>query len=125
MPSSLLVIGLSVPAGKSSMLDVLAGKKVGKKGLEGLVTLNGVPINPHLANRCISYVGQEDVFVPMLTVWESLSFVAKLSMPPMPAVVRHARMDAVLGTLGLGRVKNSKVKQPCRVCRIATRLHLV
>lgn len=91
------------------MLDILAGRKIGK-GLEGTVTLNGLPIEPNLANRCISYVGQEDVFLPMLTVWESLLFIARLSMQPLPNVVREARMNKVLETLGLSRVKNSKVK---------------
>ena len=97
-------------AGKSTMLDILAGKNSGK-GLTGSVTLNGEPINPHLANRCISYVGQEDVFMPMLTVWECLLFVAELSAQASSKVQRDARMNLVLNTLGLGRIKNSKVSK--------------
>ena len=100
----------SFHAGKSTMLDILAGKNSGK-GLTGSVTLNGEPINPHLANRCISYVGQEDVFMPMLTVWECLLFVAELSAQASSKVQRDARMNLVLNTLGLGRIKNSKVSR--------------
>ena len=90
------------------MLDILAGRKTGQ-GLEGAVKLNGLQINPTLANRCISYVGQEDVFMPMLTVWESLLFVAELRVKPDPDVSLTNRMNVVLETLGMARIRNSKV----------------
>ena len=95
-------------AGKSTMLDVLSGRKHGK-GVEGRVTLNGQPITPETSNKYISYVGQEDVFMPTLSAWESLLFCTQLCLPAMPVKQRNARMEAVLETMGLLRVKNSKV----------------
>ena len=98
-------------AGKSTMLDVLSGRKHGK-GVEGRVTLNGQPITPETSNKYISYVGQEDVFMPTLSAWESLLFCTQLCLPAMPVKQRNARMEAVLETMGLTRVKNSKVGVP-------------
>ena len=52
---------------------------------------------------------QDDVFLPMLTAWESLDFYTQLSMPVLLSTEdRHARMDTVLGTMGLGHVKQTK-----------------
>ncbi len=90
------------------MLDVLAGRKYGK-GVEGLITLNGHVMTRELSNRCISYVGQEDVFMPTLSAWEALLFVSQLCMAPAPKAERAARMNAVLEQMGLTKVKNSKV----------------
>lgn len=90
------------------MLDVLAGRKVGQ-GVEGVITLNGHVLTRELANRCISYVGQEDVFMPTMSTWESLLFVTQLCMEPALKSVRAARMDAVLEQMGLLKVKHSKV----------------
>ena len=96
------------PAGKSTMLDVLAGRKYGK-GVEGVITLNDHVMTRELSNRCISYVGQEDVFMPTLSAWESLLFVSQLCMAPAPKAEHVARMNAVLEQMGLTKVKYSKV----------------
>lgn len=90
------------------MLDVLAGRKFGR-GVEGVITLNGHTMTRELSNRCISYVGQEDVFMPTLSAWESLLFVSQLCMDPAPRAERTARMNAVLEQMGLSKVKHSKV----------------
>lgn len=90
------------------MLDVLAGRKYGQ-GVEGLITLNGHAMTRELSNRCISYVGQEDVFMPTLSAWEALLFVSQLCMAPQPKAERAARMNAVLEQMGLTKVKYSKV----------------
>lgn len=95
-------------AGKSTMLDVLAGRKFGK-GVEGVITLNDQVMTRELSNRCISYVGQEDVFMPTLSAWESLLFVSQLCMASASTAERHARMDTVLDRMGLLKVKHSKV----------------
>ena len=96
------------PAGKSTLLDVLAGRTTGK-GVSGTVSVNGLPITPETSNMYISYVGQEDVFMPTLSAWESLSFITQLCMGPLPRCERESRMESVLTTMGLARVKNSKV----------------
>lgn len=68
-----------------------------------------MPVTPETSNMYISYVGQEDVFMPTLSAWESLSFITQLCMGPLPRKEREDRMEMVLKTMGLTRVKNSKV----------------
>lgn len=91
------------------MLDVLAGRKIGQ-GVGGLITLNEKIMTRELSNRCISYVGQEDVFMPTLSAWESLLFVSQLRTASANKAERFARMDAVLRQMGLLKVKHSKVR---------------
>ena len=91
------------------MLDILAGRRFGK-GVKGSVTINGDQITPDTASKFASYVGQEDVFVASLSVWEALHFYTQLSLPGhFTPDQRKGRMESVLETMGLLRVKNSKV----------------
>ena len=91
------------------MLDILAGRRFGK-GVKGSVTINGDQITPDTASKFASYVGQEDVFVASLSVWEALHFYTQLSLPGhFTPDQRKSRMESVLETMGLLRVKNSKV----------------
>ncbi len=53
---------------------------------------------------------QEDVFVPILSVWEALMFYTQLSLPgELSMSQRTSRMLSVLRTMGLEKVINSKV----------------
>lgn len=98
-------------AGKSSLLDILAGRKIGK-GIRGSVTINGKPVTTETSSQYTSYVAQEDVFVASLSVWESLSFYITLSLPgDFTAKQRKGRMTAVLRTMGLEKVTHSKVQE--------------
>lgn len=96
-------------AGKSSLLDLLAGRKIGK-GVSGSVTINGKQVTTETASQYTSYVAQEDVFVPTQSVWEALLFYTQLSLPgDLSMTQRQERMNSVLRTMGLEKVKNSKV----------------
>ena len=91
------------------MLDILAGRKIGK-GIHGEVTFNGQQVTAANASKFASYVSQEDVFVPTLTVWEALQFYAILSIPEeLTKQQLDSRMWAALVTMGLHKVKTSKV----------------
>ena len=58
---------------------------------------------------------QEDVFLPMLTAWESLEFYTQLSLPVLLSTQdRHARMNTVLETMGLAHVKSTKARPTSR-----------
>lgn len=99
----------SSDAGKSSLLDILAGRKIGR-GIRGSVTINGKPVTTETSSQYFAYVAQEDVFVATLTVWEALSFYTQLSLPgDFSADQRKARMKAVLQTMGLEKVTQSRV----------------
>lgn len=91
------------------MLDLLAGRKIGK-GIHGVITYNGKQVNADNASKFASYVSQEDVFVPTLTVWEALEFYTSLSLPgEFTREQRKTRMESALATMGLTKVKTSKV----------------
>ena len=57
---------------------------------------------------------QHDIFLPMLSAWESLDIYIQLSLPVfLSKEDRHARMDAVLESMGLLRSKHTKARLPC------------
>jgi ABC-type multidrug transport system fused ATPase/permease subunit len=93
-----MVCGIMGPsgAGKTSLLDCLAGRKsVGT--VTGEVRLNGCALHPHELRRLTGYVLQDDVLPAMLTVRECLEFQAKLRMPEAPAMPGAAAREAALG----------------------------
>ena len=81
------------------MLDVLAGRKTGQ-GVTGAITLNNHVMTKKLSNRCISYVGQEDVFMPTLSAWESLLFVSPAVHGANPQSRAHCTHECCAGADG-------------------------
>jgi len=74
----LAIMGAS-GAGKSSLMDVLAGRQ--KEGVVmGQITVNGRPVSRNF-NRLSGYVMQDDVLLGMLTVTETLMYSHALRMP--------------------------------------------
>ena len=68
-------------AGKTSLLDVLAGRK-NQGRITGSICLNGLELNPAQLRNISGYVVQEDILPGMLTVLEHLKFHARLRMDP-------------------------------------------
>jgi ABC-type multidrug transport system ATPase subunit len=99
---------LVVP-GKTTLLDVLAQRKRGR-GVSGSIILNGGAIDSNF-QLLSAYVTQEDVFVAQLSALATLEFYAALTLPArVTAEVRHDRISAVLTTLGLSHIKDTKVR---------------
>jgi ATP-binding cassette subfamily G (WHITE) protein 2 len=95
-------------SGKTSLLDILAGRKeVGT--IDGTVLLDGFPLPKTF--KCMSgYVVQDDIVMGTLTVRENLNFSAALRLPgKKTSQERQARVDAVLLDLGLQHVADSMV----------------
>lgn len=110
MGSVLGILGGS-GAGKSSLLNVLAGRVVQavEMNIEGSVTVDGAPRGDTF-KQIASYCEQEERFFPELTVRETLLFAARCKMPESVAdAVRQARVDSVLSELQLSKVQHSKV----------------
>jgi ABC-type multidrug transport system ATPase subunit len=92
--------------GKSTLLDILAARKtVGR--LTGRVCVNGAPRTSDFVRR-ISYVPQEDNFMPAMTVQETCALHAALKLPRDRNVrfglwrgllVRHAQVDAASASM--------------------------
>lgn len=80
------------------------------KGVGGMVSINGSALTSQTVNQYTAYVGQEDVFVASISVWEALLFYTQLSLPgDLTDAERKSRMEMVLETMGLLRLRRSKV----------------
>lgn len=73
------LVGVS-GAGKTTLMDVLAGRKTGGH-IEGDITISGYPKNQATFARISGYCEQSDVHSPCMTIIESLLFSAWLRLP--------------------------------------------
>ncbi|KAL3876014.1 hypothetical protein ACJMK2_033903, partial [Sinanodonta woodiana] len=95
-------------SGKSSLLDVLAGRK-NPNGLSGTLLLDGQPL-PENFKCMVGYVVQDDVVVGMLTVRENFQFSAALRLPStVSKTEREKRVEQVIQELGLQHCADTKV----------------
>lgn len=67
-------------AGKTTLMDVLAGRKTGGY-IEGDVRISGFPKNQETFARISGYCEQTDIHSPQVTVRESLIYSAFLRLP--------------------------------------------
>lgn len=68
-------------AGKTTLMDVLAGRKTGGY-IEGDVRVSGYPKKQETFARISGYCEQNDIHSPQVTVYESLLYSAWLRLPP-------------------------------------------
>lgn len=68
-------------AGKTTLMDVLAGRKTGGY-IEGNITISGYPKKQETFARVSGYCEQNDIHSPHVTVYESLVYSAWLRLPP-------------------------------------------
>lgn len=67
-------------AGKTTLMDVLAGRKTGGY-IEGEIRISGHPKEQRTFARISGYVEQNDIHSPQVTVEESLIFSSALRLP--------------------------------------------
>ncbi|KAL5991460.1 hypothetical protein ACLOJK_012369 [Asimina triloba] len=79
-PGALTALVGSSGAGKTTLMDVLAGRKTGGY-IEGDVRISGHPKEQKTFARISGYVEQSDIHSPQITVGESLWFSASLRLP--------------------------------------------
>lgn len=99
-------------AGKTTLMDVVAGRKtVGR--IEGGITTNGRPKDARAFARVMGYVEQTDVHAPLATVGEALRFAAALRLPAAAAPAeREALVRQVVGLVELGPLEGALVGVP-------------
>lgn len=68
-------------AGKTTLMDVLAGRKTGGY-IDGTITISGYPKKQETFARISGYCEQTDIHSPHVTVYESLLYSAWLRLPP-------------------------------------------
>jgi ABC-type multidrug transport system ATPase subunit len=74
------LVGVS-GAGKTTLMDVLAGRKTDGY-IEGEIRISGFPKVQETFARISGYCEQNDIHSPQVTVLESLVFSAWLRLPP-------------------------------------------
>ena len=67
-------------AGKTTLMDVLAGRKTGGY-IEGDIKISGYPKKQDTFARISGYCEQNDIHSPYVTVYESLVYSAWLRLP--------------------------------------------
>uniref|UniRef100_A0A803KRJ4 ABC transporter domain-containing protein n=1 Tax=Chenopodium quinoa TaxID=63459 RepID=A0A803KRJ4_CHEQI len=79
-PGVLTALVGSSGAGKTTLMDVLAGRKTGGY-IKGDIRISGYPKVQHTFARISGYVEQNDIHSPQVTVEESLWFSSSLLLP--------------------------------------------
>lgn len=100
-------------SGKTSLLNVLAGrtKKVKGLSLSGTISVGSQPVQDWSAyRRQVAYVEQDDLLFANLSVRETLSLAAEFRLPrAFTPDQRRDRVDAVIQELGLLKCADTKI----------------
>jgi ABC-type multidrug transport system ATPase subunit len=98
-------------SGKSTMLNVLNGNYT---PTTGTVTINGIDINKNEdeIKGIIGFISQDDLLIEELTVFQNLFFSAKLSFSNLSDQKITLKVNDLLKSLGLYKVKGLKVGNP-------------
>ncbi|KAK4359489.1 hypothetical protein RND71_021718 [Anisodus tanguticus] len=92
-------------AGKTTLMDVLAGRKIGDY-IEGDIRISGFPKRQETFARVSGYFEQTDIHSPQVTVRESLIFSAFLRLP------KEIFVDEVMDLVELDNLKDGIVGLP-------------
>ncbi|XP_027084053.1 pleiotropic drug resistance protein 2 [Coffea arabica] len=117
------LVGVS-GAGKTTLMDVLAGRKTGGY-IEGSISISGYPKNQETFARVSGYCEQNDIHSPYVTVYESLLYSAWLRLASdvktetrkmfvqevMDLVELNALRDALVGLPGVDGLSTEQRKR--------------
>ncbi|KAK3416802.1 hypothetical protein EUGRSUZ_H02562 [Eucalyptus grandis] len=99
-------------AGKTTLMDVLAGRKTGGY-IKGNITISGYPKNQDTFARISGYCEQNDIHSPHVTVYESLIYSAWLRLPPgMDDQTRKLFVEEVMELVELNPLRQALVGLP-------------
>ncbi|XP_061356268.1 pleiotropic drug resistance protein 1-like isoform X2 [Gastrolobium bilobum] len=99
-------------AGKTTLMDVLAGRKTGGY-IEGCITISGYPKNQETFARISGYCEQFDIHSPNVTVYESLLYSAWLRLPPeVDHATRKMFIEEVMELVELNSLREALVGLP-------------
>lgn len=108
-PGQVMAIMGASGAGKSSLLDILAGRhKSGNVG--GNIYVNGRTVSHQEYKRVVGYVDQEDTLMSTLTVYETILYSALLRLPrDMSFEAKHFRVMETMSELGILGIKDMRI----------------
>ncbi|CAL5435370.1 unnamed protein product [Camellia sinensis] len=99
-------------AGKTTLMDVLAGRKTGGY-IEGRIMISGYPKKQETFTRVAGYCEQTDIHSPHVTVYESLQFSAWLRLPPdVDSASKKIFVDEVMELVELSPLREALVGLP-------------
>jgi len=99
-------------AGKTTLMDVLAGRKTGGY-IEGDITISGYPKKQETFARISGYCEQNDIHSPHVTVYESLLFSAWLRLPSdVDLETRKMFIEEVMDLVELTSLRGALVGLP-------------
>ena len=95
-------------AGKSSFLNVVAGRIESGSIIGGQITINGYERSNSWVTHC-AFVKQEDVFHEELTVSETLSFAADFRLSHVTTLEKVKIVDELIFDLGLDGCRSTRI----------------
>ncbi|PIN06857.1 Pleiotropic drug resistance proteins (PDR1-15), ABC superfamily [Handroanthus impetiginosus] len=99
-------------AGKTTLMDVLAGRKTGGY-IDGNITISGYPKNQATFARISGYCEQTDIHSPNVTVYESLVYSAWLRVPrEVDSETRKTFVEEVMELVELNPLREALVGLP-------------
>ncbi|KAL2515279.1 ABC transporter G family member 40 [Forsythia ovata] len=99
-------------AGKTTLMDVLAGRKTGGY-IEGNITISRYPKKQETFTRISGYCEQNDIHSPRITIYESLLYLAWLHLPKeVDAKSRKMFIEEVMELVELIPLRGSQVGLP-------------
>ncbi|XP_047971723.1 pleiotropic drug resistance protein 1-like [Salvia hispanica] len=99
-------------AGKTTLMDVLAGRKTGGY-IDGEITISGYPKNQATFARISGYCEQNDIHSPNVTVYESLVYSAWLRLPSeVDSETRKMFIEEVMELVELKSLRGALVGLP-------------
>ncbi|CAK9176321.1 unnamed protein product [Ilex paraguariensis] len=99
-------------AGKTTLMDVLAGRKTGGY-IEGRITISGYPKKQETFARIAGYCEQTDIHSPHVTVYESLLYSAWLRLSPeVNTATRKMFIEEVMELVELAPLREALVGLP-------------
>ncbi|KAJ3670858.1 hypothetical protein LUZ60_008284 [Juncus effusus] len=99
-------------AGKTTLMDVLAGRKTGGY-IEGNITISGYPKKQETFARISGYCEQTDIHSPNLTVYESLVFSAWMRLSSdIDNATREMFVEEVMDLVELNSLREALVGLP-------------
>ncbi|XP_027076914.2 pleiotropic drug resistance protein 2-like isoform X4 [Coffea arabica] len=105
------LVGVS-GAGKTTLMDVLAGRKTGGY-IEGSISISGYPKNQETFARVSGYCEQNDIHSPYVTVYESLLYSAWLRLASdVNTETRKMFVEEVMDLVELNPLRNALVGLP-------------